>query len=150
MPTLFDRDCRTGLLARLQSLHPEVPPRWGRLTAPRMVTHLSDQMRLTLGDLPAPPVRRDSPWRHPVLKQAGLYLLPWPRGRIRGPREAFATRPADWAADLAALESLMDRFAVRGPIGRWPPHPYFGPLNGRQWGVFCFRHFHHHLSQFGV
>jgi hypothetical protein len=115
-----------------------------------MVTHLGDQMRLTLGDASWSPVRRESPWRYPGIKQVVLYVLPWPKGGIQGPSEAFATQPTDWAVDVAALETLVARFVARGPIGRWPAHPFFGPLSGRQWGVFCYRHFDHHLMQFGV
>jgi hypothetical protein len=60
------------------------------------------------------------------------------------------TQPTDWQADLAALEALVARFGTRGPRGEWPSHPFLGPLSGRQWGVFCVRHFDHHLKQFGV
>ena len=148
--TLFESDCRTRLLARLGRLRPEHPPQWGRMTAPQMVTHLGDQMRLTLGDASLSPTRIRSPWRHPGFKQAALYLLPWPKGSIKGPPEAFLTQPTGWSTDVAMLEALVERFTSRGPSGAWPAHPFLGPLNGRQWGVFCFRHFDHHLSQFGV
>jgi Protein of unknown function (DUF1569) len=150
MPTLFENECRTELLARLERLDPEHPPQWGRLSAPQMVTHLGDQMRLTLGDVPWSPVRKRCPWRYPGIKQATLYVLPWPKGGIQGPEEAFVTQPGDWSMDVAALEELVARFVARSPSGTWPAHPFFGPLSGRQWGVFCFRHFDHHLSQFGV
>jgi hypothetical protein len=84
------------------------------------------------------------------MKQAFLYWLPWPKGGVQAPPEAFVTRPTDWDADVAALEMLVARLAARGPRGAWPEHSHFGPLNGRQWGVFCYRHFDHHLRQFGV
>jgi hypothetical protein len=148
MRTLFDSECRISLLERLGRLRPEHPPQWGRLSAPQMVAHLGDQMRLTLGDGSWTPM--PSPWRYPGLKQAALYVLPWPQGRIQGPPEAFATQPTSWSADVAALEALVARFVDRGPSGTWPAHSHFGPLSGRQWGLFCFCHFDHHLRQFGV
>ena len=150
MRTLFDNKCRSELLARFENLRPETPPQWGRMSSPQMVTHLGDQMRLTLGDVPARVWERRGPWCYPGLKHFALYVMPWPKGRIRGPREAFVTRPTDWRTDLAALQALVERFAQRGTGGEWPAHPYFGPLSGREWGIFCVRHFDHHLSQFGV
>ena len=146
MRTLFDRTCRTDVLARLDRVQAEARPRWGRMSAPRMVVHLGDQMRMTLGS--APWTRMPGLVRYPGYKQAALYWLPWPKSGIQGPPEAFLTAPTDWDADRAALVQLVERLAARGPEGRWPDHSHFGSLSGRQWGVFCYRHFDHHLRQF--
>ena len=146
MRTLFDHDCRTDVLARLRLVRPEVRPLWGRMNASQMLVHLGDQMRMTLGN--APWTRMPGYLRYPGFKQAALYWLPWPKGRIQGPPEAFVTTPTDWAIDLATVEDLMERLVARGPGGSWPAHSHFGPLTGRQWGVFCYRHFDHHLRQF--
>ena len=148
MHTLFDCACRTDVLARLEGVHPEARPRWGRMSAPQMVVHLGDQMRMTLGT--ARWTRMPGFVRYPGYKQAALYWLPWPKGGIQGPPEAFLTAPTDWDTDRAALVQLVERLAVRGPEGSWPDHSHFGSLSGRQWGVFCYRHFDHHLRQFGA
>jgi hypothetical protein len=153
MRTLFDDACRREVVSRLRNVRPDARPSWGRMTAPQMVVHLADQMRLTLGHARwtrMPPAYL----RWLGMKQAALYWLPWPKGEIQGPPEAFVTRPTDWAADIATVEELVARFAARGPGGAWPAHSHFGRLNGRQngrqWGVFCYRHFDHHLRQFGA
>jgi len=137
---------RQDLFTRLRRLDPKRPARWGRMTAPQMPPHLIDQMRITLGDIacaPMPGILRYSP-----IREAGLYWFPWPKG-VPGPPQTFVTQAGDWTADLDTLEALVDRFTRRGPGGTWPDHPRFGRMNGRDWGVFCYRHFHHHLTQFG-
>ena len=144
---MFDSSARREIQDRLRSLRPDSPRRWGRMTAPRMVAHLGDQMRHTLGDTSCRP--RRSLLRLPLLRYAAIYLLPWPRGRIQGPPDAFSTPPAEWESDIATLEALLERFAARDPHGSWPPHAMFGPMSGRDWGVFCYKHFDHHLRQFG-
>ena len=104
------------------------------MTAPQMVVHLADQMRMTLGNArwtQMPPAYL----RWPGMKQAALYWLPWPKGEIQGPPEAFVTRPTDWDADIATVEELVARFAARGAGGAWPAHSHFGRLHGRQWGA---------------
>lgn len=148
MPSMFDPRRRRELVGRLRSLSPEATPRWGRMTAAQMVAHLSDQMRHTLGDEPCAP--KPGPLRWPLIRQAVLYLLPWPRGRVQGPPEAFVSQPTDWEADVAALEALVERFVARGTGGDWPEHFLFGRMSGRAWGFFCHKHFDHHLRQFGV
>ena len=146
--TLLDRNHRQGLMARFRSLRPEARARWGRMVAPEMLAHLSDQMRHTLGDVPI--VRHPSPLRWPIVKQVVLYLLPWPRGRVQGPPEAFVTRPTGWEEDLAAFEALVERFVSAAERTDWPEHPFFGGMSRRSWGAFCHRHFDHHLRQFGA
>src|SRR5687768_12406564 len=102
MRTLFDQKCRTDVLGRLGRVRPEAQPLWGRMSAPQMLVHLGDQMRMTLGA--AKWTRMPGYERYPGFKQAALYWLPWPKGRIQGPPEAFVTAPASWAADRATLE----------------------------------------------
>jgi hypothetical protein len=53
--TRFDPAARAAIVVRLRSLDPARPPLWGKMTAPQMVAHLSDQMRHCLGDAPAAP-----------------------------------------------------------------------------------------------
>ena len=51
MPTLLDSADREALLQRLRRLQPSSQPRWGTFTAPRMVCHLADALRVGLGDV---------------------------------------------------------------------------------------------------
>jgi hypothetical protein len=146
--TMFDEACRRTMVARLRRLQPDAPRRWGRMTAPQMVAHLSDQMRHALKD--APVSARPGYLRWSAVRYLSIYILPWPKGRIRGPSEAFLTKPASWEADVAALEDLLDRFVAVGPHQAWPDHALFGRMSGADWGVFVHKHFDHHLRQFGL
>ena len=60
--------------------------------------------------------------------------------------------PARWAQmrDVAELEKLLERLVAAGSESIWPDHVLFGPMSRRDWGVFCHKHFDHHLRQFGV
>lgn len=148
MRSLLTPADRAALLRRFHELRPDAPPRWGRMTAPRMLAHLSDQMRHTLGDARVAP--RRGPLRLPLVRQLVMYWLPWPHGRVQGPPEAFRTQPTEWAADLTAFLALVDRFVAAETRVEWPDHAFFGPMTRRSWGYFCHRHFDYHLRQFGV
>lgn len=147
MRSLLIPDHREAIQQRFRSLRPDAPARWGRMNAPRMLAHLRDQMRHTLGDARAAPV--PGPLRWPIIRQAVRYWVPWPRGRVQGPPEAFVSQPTTWAADLAAFELLIERFVANEARTEWPEHAFFGPMTRRSWGYFCHRHFDYHLRQFG-
>lgn len=147
-PTMFDESCRRRMQERLRRLAPDSRRQWGRMTAPQMVAHLTDQMRHCLGDIPVE--ARPGLLRLPPVRFASIYLIPWPKGRIKGPPEAFVSEPADWKSDVEQLSALLERFAGRDQKGAWPAHALFGPMSGRDWGVFVHKHFDHHFRQFSV
>jgi hypothetical protein len=145
---MFDDACRQTMLDRLGRLKPEASRRWGRMTAPQMIAHLSDQMRHALEDSPVAQRRGFLRWA-PV-RYLSIYVVPWPKGRIKGPSEAFLTQPTSWDADVTTLQELLRRFVALGPDRAWPPHALMGRMSGRDWGVFVHKHFDHHFRQFGV
>lgn len=149
MRTLFDAACRERVLARVRSLTPDSRRRWGTMDVSRMVAHLSDQMRHTLGDVPCTPVPGRF-LRLSLVRHAAIYWIEWPKGRVKGPPDAFLSKPTTWSADLAGLVILVERFGARDPAGDWPEHGLMGPMSGRDWGAFCHKHFDHHLRQFGA
>ena len=148
MRTIHNIRHRTQLLARLADVNPEQPPLWGSLTAPAMMVHLCDQLRMALGEhlcVPVPGV-----WRYAAFREAFLYIpLLWEKG-MQGPPEAFVTAPTSWEDDLATLHELLERVVTHEPEGDWPEHPNLGRMSRRAWGVFTYRHFDHHLRQFAV
>jgi hypothetical protein len=78
-----------------------------------------------------------------------IHVIPFPKGAKAAP-EMLATKPTTWAADLAALRDLVQRFGARGPGGEWPESRVFGRISGRSWGVLQHKHLDHHLRQFGL
>ena len=136
------------LMARARRLDPTRGPRWGRLTADRMLCHLADVLRVSLGDCPGGR-RRVLPLEMFPLKQLVIHVLPWPHG-VKVPKEVFVTAPTSFDADLGTLEELMHRFVGHDPPGEWPPHPVFGAMRQRDWDRMMYRHIDHHLRQFGV
>ena len=147
MKTFFKPEDRREIVERLGSLDPDSPRRWGRMNAPEMVAHLTDQMSICLGDKQAVPM--PGVYRWPGIRYLTLHVLPWPRGRVKGPPESFARQPESWPEDLADLLALVGRFARENPARSWPEHAMFGPMSGEEWGAFCYKHFDFHLQQFG-
>jgi Protein of unknown function (DUF1569) len=148
--SLFDAAAEAEIRARLARLEPDAAARWGRFDAPRMLCHLSDAFRISLGDVPATPVRmvlRFSP-----VRRLFVHTLPWPKGKLPTGPEFLATQPASWAADVAAFDALLARAVERGRSARpaWATHPAFGDMPNREWGWLFQRHIDHHFRQFGI
>ena len=142
------------LVGRARALSPDMRPRWGQLNARQMVCHVTDVVRLVLGEVPPRPRDPNRPPRSKPLsrfpmKQLALYLLPWPHG-VRGPREAFTTQPGAPGEDVKALAEALSKFRDSPPKDSWPSHPIFGRMSTRDWDRVLYRHTNHHFRQFGV
>ena len=147
MKSIWNEFDRRELHNRLSSLKPDAARRWGTMTAPDAVAHLTDAARMALGELPCQ--SKKLPIRYPPLKQLIVYWLPFPKGAPTAP-ELVGRPPGSWTGELTELTSLIERFA-RHPADRpFPEHPAFGRLSRRAWGVLVYRHTDHHLRQFGV
>ena len=146
--SMFDPWVRARFQERICSLHPDSQRRWGRMTCSQMVCHLIDQLRIALGELPTQPV--SGIVRYPPFKKLVINVVPWPKGRIQGPAEAFTTVSSEWEKDWARLQQLLEEFGRRQAQREWAPHPMFGRMSGRQWSQLTCRHFDHHLRQFGA
>src|SRR5882672_2031303 len=147
-PSLWQEAPRRELLDRLGHLGVEARPRWGRMNAPQMITHVNDQFRMALGDLPTAPKR--TPFRYPVVNALVAYVLPWPKGAPTAPELLMRIERWRGCAGVATFRDLVRRFAGLPPETVWPVHPAFGKLSRKAWGKLGYRHTDHHLRQFGV
>jgi len=146
--TIFDSARRDELLERLNRLTPDAKPRWGKMTAPRMICHLSDSLRVASGEIPAE--FKHGPMANPMLRWLMAHVVPFPKGKAETAPEMLLTQPADWRSDLSTAREQLRAAAERGPGGEWARHPAFGDVSGTLYGVFIYKHFDHHLRQFGV
>jgi hypothetical protein len=79
--------------------------------------------------------------------------VPWPRGIVTVSeidQQLGGTKPADFAADVAQLESLVELVTRQPRDFHWQPHPLFGAMSERAWLRWGYRHMDHHLRQFGA
>lgn len=152
MNTLARESNKSELLRRLKTLHPDSPPRWGRMSAHQMVCHLTDCFRMAAGEKA---VSQATSLRHrTIVKWIALYSpLPWPRGLLTRPevdQECGGTGPSEFAADIAELEARVEQMAALGTDFGWPAHPVFGRMSRAAWLRWAHLHMDHHLRQFGA
>jgi hypothetical protein len=146
MATVKDTTDRAALVARLDRLTPKSSAQWGAMSAHQMVCHISDQMRVAMGDVEC---ERRGKF---VLRHIARWLVIHtpvrpPPGKVQTAPEMQRTEPKAWAEDMQTCRDLVARTATDDARGI---HPTFGPLTDREWGILVFKHMDHHLRQFGV
>jgi Protein of unknown function (DUF1569) len=150
MKTLRDPATQREIRERVRQVAPDTPRQWGRMTAHQMICHLADSFRGVLGEktlslVPVPLPRK-------IMKFIALRLpMQWPHGLKTIPeidQHIGGTRPAEFAADVASLALLVERFVSHSrTLG--PTHPFFGPMAESDWMRWGYLHTDHHLRQFG-
>jgi hypothetical protein len=153
MKTLARERDRADVVRRLRALRLDSTRRWGRMSVHQMVCQLSDACRMLTDEKHTVPVA--SPLPRSVMRWIALYLpMRWPPGIATIPelnQEMGGTAPLDFAADVAALEALLDRIATGDRAGfHGRLHPVFGRMSERAWMRWAYLHADHHLRQFGV
>src|SRR5687768_13775127 len=132
MASMFDLEVRIVFQRRIRSLRPDAQRRWGKMTTSQWVGYLADLLRIALGQLATQPI--GEVLRYSPMRQLVIDVLPWPKGRIQGPPEAFTSSPDRWERDVATLLALLETFGGCGRQGMWAPHPNFGRMSGPLWG----------------
>jgi hypothetical protein len=148
MKSLVQAESRREIVDRLARLAPDTRPRWGKMSVGQVLCHLTDNMRMVLGEIETRSKNKKLFQAFPV-KQLVIYWLPWPRGVPTAP-ELLVTAPATFQADADRLRALVERFGAEADHAHGRIHPLFGRLSTSDWGVLQYRHFDHHLGQFGV
>lgn len=150
MKTLANPGDKDEILRRLGEVRPSSQARWGKMSAPQMICHLSDAFRSSMGEKD---VTRASHWiPRPLFRWAALWLpFRWPQD-FPSPREwdqeIGGTPPGKFKNDVRELCRLLDRFTRKPKDFEWTIHPYFGRLSDAEWMRLGYLHMDHHLRQF--
>jgi uncharacterized protein DUF1569 len=152
MKTLARRRDTMEILDRLKNVRPDSAGLWGRMSAHQMICHLIDSLRMAMGDKPVSCVNNLA--RQTIVKWIALYVpLRWPPGIPTRPeidQELGGTKPVDFAADVAQLEVLLERFTTLDANIDRAVHPIFGRMSKAAWLRWAHLHIDHHLRQFGA
>jgi hypothetical protein len=152
--TLADPREAADIRRRLGRIRPDSTRRWGRMTAHQMICHLRDAFLIATD--PSRTSQLTGIHHRTIVKWIALYVpVRWPAGIVTRPEIDQAlgsgSRPADFAADVAALEAAIEAVTSDPDAffhGR--RHPIFGPLSQAAWMRWAYLHMDHHLRQFGI
>src|SRR5689334_18563214 len=106
MKTIWNDAERREIQDRVRRIRPDARGRWGRMTVDQMVAHLSDGLRMSMGELPCAP--RPGLLRYTPIKQLIIFWAPFPKGAPTAP-EIIGRVPITWSGEIDELARLIDR-----------------------------------------
>jgi hypothetical protein len=148
MKSLASVEVLAEIRGRLRNVRVDDRPRWGKMTAKRMVRHLICSYEVALGERTVDPKGGFPPV---LMKWMALRSgLRWPKNVQTMPelKRAIAEHSdAEFTVLIrAAIESME---AVARGTRYAPSHPMFGPMSPEDWMRWGYLHADHHLRQFG-
>jgi hypothetical protein len=139
----------TYLVTLLDQLSPEIKAKWGRMSAQKMVEHLTDSIKISSGKLVLPleiPEEKIAQMQEILNSDKEMpknFEVPFAQKNAKLRHEELAL-----AIDELLLEWIdFEDFFSEQPDST-PSHPYYGPLNYEQWIRLHSKHFTHHFRQF--
>lgn len=135
----------------LHILDPATPPLWGSMNAQQMVEHLNLVVNISNGRLPQTPTADPEKLAH---RRARFFEkdVPMPRN-FQQPFIAAKPQPLRYENMQVAIQKLQHSLALFHAYfaqNQTASHPLFGAMTYDEWLQFHFRHFRHHITQFGL
>jgi hypothetical protein len=149
MKTIFDPDTYQELVRRLDSLQPDAPRQWGKMSVAQMLEHNSRTIEMAMGKRgrqQALPGKLLS-W---IFRKEFLGEKPFGKNAPTGPDFKVSGEP-DFRGTKDKVSALLRDLHSMGEKGcDGHVHRFFGRMTGAEWGVTQYKHLDHHLRQFGA
>lgn len=149
MRSIFNLDDKNDIVNRIDQLHPDSKPMWGKMSVSQMLAHCIVPTKISTGDIPG---KRNifgilfgkMAKKRMVSEEAFKKNLP------TDPSFVVKHNP-DFYESQQELKTLIEKLYNTDKnelLQR--KHPFFGKLTLEEWGLLNYKHFDHHLRQFGV
>lgn len=149
---LYNKADMEAVIARLESLTPDSKRQWGTMDIGQMLAHCNVSLETAMG--------RNFPKRKLIGRIFGK-LLKWKfldkkPMVINSPTEDIylttqTPETYDFEYERGRAIELIRIFHENGPAKcTTHPHSYFGKLSPEEWAVLKWKHYDHHLRQFGA
>lgn len=150
---LLEKENREEIINRINQLTSENQAAWGKMNVNQMVCHVTDQLRISLGEKETGSGKAPFLGRT-LIKFLVLNVISIPKNVPTSPKvdqvDGDGTPPTDFEADRKTLLAYIEKFVSQPEDFAWTPHFKFGALNKKEWAILAHKHLHHHLKQFGA
>ncbi|QNK61642.1 DUF1569 domain-containing protein [Pedobacter sp. PAMC26386] len=149
MKTVFDKDVRTELICRINTLDENSKSQWGKINIRQMLMHCSLWEKMTLGKSKLNRVFIGRIFGKLALKGILKNASPLTRNTPSSPELVIKqdiTTPVilkkkEWIGLIEEYEHFSNFDFL---------HPFFGKMTREQIGYLAYKHSDHHLRQFNV
>jgi hypothetical protein len=149
MPSLFEPQAAQEIIARINLLQPTAQHKWGKMSVAQMLKHCTDALGTATGDVVIKP-----PFIFkiiaPLIKKKVMEQKPYKEG-LPTAKEFIVKDDKNFDEEKGKLLERIHKFISNGEQAvDGLRHPAFGKLTAYEWGYSQWKHFDHHLKQFGV
>ncbi|MFA5012646.1 MAG: DUF1569 domain-containing protein [Ignavibacteria bacterium] len=149
MNSLTLKESNQKIVERINNLSSDTAPLWGKMNSGQMLAHCTVGLRIANGEV--------IPKSNIVFKLLGRLV----KRRIisqesfkknsRTAREFIISEDKNFNEEKDKILKYLREMEIKGyDFFTKKPHAIFGPLKPEEWDTISFRHFDHHLKQFGV
>jgi hypothetical protein len=139
------------VLTHLNKLKAETKPAWGKMSAQRMVEHLTDTLRIATGEnpqellIPEDKVERMVAFLYSDKPMAQNMEVPFAKEGTPLRHEELELAVDEFVDVYLEFQELFAQNPELKTV-----HAYYGPLDYEQWNLLNKKHLTHHFTQFGI
>lgn len=137
------------ILTRIDKLTPAAKRQWGKMEPDQMLAHCHAALGTSAG-LNFPPRLFIGRILAPFMKAKFLSDKVFDKNYPTDKSYVFTSR-MNFETERSKVIQLIKQFHENGMEKCTShPHSFYGKLSAEQWGIAMYKHFDHHLRQFGV
>ena len=149
MKNIFDLTDKNDIINRIDELHPNSKALWGKMNVSQMLAHCIVPTKISSGEIASRQKLLGKLFGKMAKKQM-LASEQMKKGLPTDPGFVIKDAP-DFYKTRQALKAAIDKLYDTDKIELLQrKHPFFGKLSLEEWGVLNYKHYDHHLKQFGV
>ncbi len=150
MNNLFNEADVKRILERLTRLTPDSKRLWGTMNVAQMLAHCNVSLETAMG-LNFPKRKLIGRLFGKLIKLKFLDKKPMIKNSRTEDSYVTSDEKFDFETERSKALNLVRTFYENGPEKcTMHPHSYFGKLTPDEWAILKWKHYDHHLRQFGV
>jgi len=150
MNNLFNASDTEGILTRLEKLGPDAQRQWGKMNVNQMLAHCNASLETAMGLNSPEKLNIFLRFIGKMLKGKYFGEKPFIKNSQTDPTYIITGNP-DFQTEKDKVMSQIRGFSNGGHAKcTQQVHVFFGPLTPEEWAIMQWKHFDHHLRQFGL
>lgn len=150
MKNIFDPKTTNELIARINSLNPDSPALWGKMSVDQMLAHCIVAYDMAFTDKYPKPNALMRFILKAFVKNGVVNETPYPKNSRTAPAFIISDR-RNFDQEKARLISYLEQTRDLGSSHfEGKESLSFGPMSTGEWNNLFYKHLDHHLTQFGV
>ena len=149
MNSIFNEVDKNDILNRIDQLHPNSKPLWGKMNVSQMLAHCILPTKISAGEIHSKQSLIGKLFGK-LAKKKMLAEQNMKRNLPTAPSFIIRNTPDFYKSQQELKEAIERLYQTDKTALMQRKHPFFGKMSVNDWGVLNYKHFDHHLKQFGV